>query len=109
MANFFDLSVALNADFYQYATGGWQEEQPPEARICALRPAPTSCADNNEKRINELFSGMTQQKAEPGSVEQKISDLYKMGPDLGAPERRGRRLIKAAAGRRNSPSATARS
>ena len=35
----------------------------------------------NEKRINELFSEMTKISAAPGSVEQKISDLYKMGLD----------------------------
>ena len=79
MANF-DLSVAPNADFYEYATGGWQKNNPlkPEyARYGSF----DILRDNNEKRINELFSGMTQQKAEPGSVEQKISDLYKMGLD----------------------------
>ena len=76
MANF-DLSVAPNADFYEYATGGWQKNNPlkPEyARYGSF----DILRDNNEKRINELFSGMTQQKAEPGSVEQKISDLYKI-------------------------------
>lgn len=64
MANF-DLSVAPNADFYEYATGGWQKNNPlkPEyARYGSF----DILRDNNEKRINELFSGMTQQKAEPG-------------------------------------------
>ena len=37
--------------------------------------------ENNEKRINELFSAMAKTTAEAGSVEQKISDLYKMGLD----------------------------
>lgn len=51
---------------------------------------------------------MTQQKAEPGSVEQKISDLYKMGLD-------SVRLNAEGAARSRppstefSPSATARS
>ena len=65
MANF-DLSVAPNADFYEYATGGWQKNNPlkPEyARYGSF----DILRDNNEKRINELFSGMTQQKAEPGA------------------------------------------
>ena len=58
MANF-DLSVAPNADFYEYATGGWQKNNPlkPEyARYGSF----DILRDNNEKRINELFSGMTQ-------------------------------------------------
>ena len=50
----------------------------------------------NEKRINELFSGMTQQKAEPGSVKQKISDLYKMGLDSVRLNAEGAAPIKAA-------------
>ena len=76
----FDLSVAPSADFYQYATGGWQANNPlkPEfsryGTFDALR-------ENNEIRINELFSEMAKKKAEPGSVEQKIADLYKMGLD----------------------------
>ena len=79
LANF-DLSVAPNADFYEYATGGWQKNNP-------LKPEYSRYGsfdilrDNNEKRINELFSEMTKMKAEPGSIEQKISDLYKMGLD----------------------------
>ena len=37
--------------------------------------------ENNKVRINELFKEMSGKKAEPGSVEQKISDLYNMGLD----------------------------
>ena len=54
LANF-DLSVAPNADFYEYATGGWQKNNP-------LKPEYSRYGsfdilrDNNEKRINELFS-----------------------------------------------------
>ena len=94
MANF-DLSVAPNADFYEYATGGWQKNNPlkPEyARYGSF----DILRDNNEKRINELFSGMTQQKAEPGSVKQKISDLYKMGLDSVRLNAEGAAPIKAA-------------
>lgn len=38
-------------------------------------------AENNQKRINNLFQEMAKIEAAPGSVEQKISDLYKMGLD----------------------------
>ena len=38
-------------------------------------------AENNQKRINDLFQEMAKIEAAPGSVEQKISDLYKMGLD----------------------------
>ena len=52
MANF-DLSVAPNADFYEYATGGWQKNNPlkPEyARYGSF----DILRDNNEKRINDM-------------------------------------------------------
>ncbi len=76
----FDRSIALNDDFYQWATGGWQAKNPlkPEypryGSFDVLR-------ENNEIRINELFQQMSEETAAAGSVEQKIIDLYKMGLD----------------------------
>ncbi len=76
----FDLTVAPETDFYQYATGGWQAKNP-------LKPEYSRYGsfdvlhDNNEKRINQLFAEMTKSNTRAGSVEQKISDLYKMGLD----------------------------
>ena len=75
-----DPSVAPNEDFYQYATGGWQKLNPLKPEYSRYGSFDV-LRDNNEKRINELFAGMTKQQAAPGSVEQKISDLYKMGLD----------------------------
>ena len=75
-----DLTVAPNVDFYQYATGGWQAKNPlkPEySRYGAF----DVIGENNQKRINELFQEMSKLDAAKGSVEQKISDLYKMGLD----------------------------
>ena len=75
-----DPAIAPSEDFYQYATGGWQVKNPlkPEyARFGSF----DMLRDNNEARINELFSQMAHAKAEPGSINQKISDLYKMGLD----------------------------
>ena len=76
----FDLSVAPNADFYQYATGGWQAKNPLKPEYSRYR-AFDVIAENNQKRINDLFQEMAKIEAAPGSVEQKISDLYKMGLD----------------------------
>ena len=76
----FDESVSPKVDFYQYATGGWQKNHPlkPEyARYGAF----DILGENNEKRLNDLFQSMSSLEAEHGSVEQKISDLYKMGLD----------------------------
>ena len=76
----FDESVALADDFYQYATGGWQKKNPLKPEFARYGSFDV-LRENNEKRINELFSTMAKTTAESGSVEQKISDLYKMGLD----------------------------
>jgi len=91
----FDLAVAPNEDFYQYATGGWQAKNPlkPEySRYGAF----DVLAENNQKRINELFREMSEIEAQPGSVEQKISDLYKMGLDSARLNAEGARPIEGA-------------
>ena len=76
----FDETIALNEDFYQYATGGWQKANPltPEYSRYGVFEV---LAKNNELQINDLFSAMLESKAEVGTVEQKIADLYTMGLD----------------------------
>ena len=76
----FDLSVAPNVEFYQYATGGWQARNPLKPEYSRFGSFDV-IAENNQKRINDLFQEMTKLDAAKGSVEQKISDLYKMGLD----------------------------
>lgn len=76
----FDKSIALNEDFYEHATRGWQQKNPLKPEFSRYGSFDV-LRENNEKRINELFQSMGSLKAEKGSVEQKISDLYKMGMD----------------------------
>ena len=78
--NNFDESIARNDDFYQWATGGWQKNNPLKPEYSRYGSFDV-LRENNEIRINELFDEMTKVEAEFGSVEQKISDLYKMGLD----------------------------
>ncbi len=66
-----DPTAAPEVDFYQYATGGWQEKNP-------LKPEFSRYGSFD---INELFSEMLDSKAAKGSVEQKIADLYRLGLD----------------------------
>ena len=78
--NNFDESINRNDDFYQWATGGWQKNNPLKPEYSRYGSFDV-LRENNEVRINELFESMTEITAEPGSIEQKISDLYKMGLD----------------------------
>ncbi len=75
-----DTSVAPGEDFYAYATGGWQKNNPLKAEYSRYG-AFDVLAENNEIRLNDLFSSLSELKTKPGSVEQKIADLYLMGLD----------------------------
>lgn len=75
-----DTTARPNQDFYQYATGGWQERTPLKDEYSRYGSFDV-LRENNEIRIKELFSGLTTQDNEKGSVGQKIADLYKMGLD----------------------------
>ena len=93
--NNFDESIARNDDFYQWATGGWQKNNPLKPEYSRYGSFDV-LRENNEIRINELFSEMSKVKAEYGSVEQKISDLYKMGLDEERLNREGAEPIREA-------------
>ena len=93
--NNFDESVALKDNFYQWATGGWQKNNPLKPEYSRYGSFDV-LRENNEIRINELFEQMSKTTAEAGRVEQKISDLYKMGLDEERLNREGAEPIKAA-------------
>ena len=93
--NNFDESIARNDDFYQWATGGWQKNNPLKPEYSRYGSFDV-LRENNEIRINELFSEMAETQAEFGTVEQKISDLYKMGLDEERLNREGAEPIRLA-------------
>ena len=76
----FDDSVALNEDFYQHFTGGWQVKNPLKPEFSRYGTFDV-LRENNEIRINELFSQMAKTKYPEGSSDRKITDLYNLGLD----------------------------
>ena len=75
-----DTTVSPKEDFYKYATGGWQVKNPLRPEFSRFGSFDV-IAENNQKQLNELFESMVDMKAKKGTVEQKISDLYKMALD----------------------------
>ena len=75
-----DTAIAPGTDFYRYATGGWQKNNPLKAEYSRYGSFDV-LGENNEIRLNDLFKGLADLKTEEGSVERKIADLYRMGLD----------------------------
>ena len=75
-----DPSTSPKDDFYQYATGGWQAKNPLKPEFSRYGSF-DAIAETTQKNLNELFESMATLQAEPGTVDQKISDLYRMALD----------------------------
>ena len=76
----FDDNYALQDDFYEHFTAGWQRNNPMKPEYSRYG-AFDMLRESNELRIKELFSELQTKSVEQGSVEQKIADLYLMGLD----------------------------
>jgi putative endopeptidase len=75
-----DLTVAPGADFFQYANGGWMAKNPLKPEYARFGSFDV-LREKNVEDLNALFSEMTNMNPEPGSIDQKIVDLYKQGLD----------------------------
>ena len=88
-----DTTASPKVDFYQYATGGWQQKNP-------LRPEFSrygsfdAIRERTQENLNALFESMTTLEAKPGTIDQKISDLYKMALDSTTRNQLGARPIQ---------------
>jgi len=75
-----DPTTSPKVDFYQYATGGWQQKNPLKPEFSRYGSF-DAIAERTQENLNALFESMTSVEAERGTVDQKISDLYKMALD----------------------------
>ena len=75
-----DTTVACGEDFYEYACGGWIKKNPLKPEYARYGSFDV-LAENNQKQMRELIDELEKAENEPGSVAQKVGDLYKMGLD----------------------------
>ena len=75
-----DTTVAPGEDFYLYACGGWIKNNPLKAEYSRFGSF-DQLAENNREQLKTLVDSLGAQKNEPGSVAQKIADIYNMKMD----------------------------
>ena len=81
-------NVKPGDDFYDYACGGWMKKNPLPAAYSRYGSFDRLAEDNN-KRINGILKELQENSYPNGSVEQKLSDLYKLAMDSARREQEG--------------------
>lgn len=75
-----DQTVAPNTDFYQYACGGWMKAHPLTDEYGRFGSF-DMLAENNQKQLKGLIEELAIKKSEPGTIAQKVGDLYNIAMD----------------------------
>ena len=88
-----DQTVKPADSFYQFATGGWQKNNPLPAAYSRYGSF-ERLAENNNKRINTILSELQKKTYKAGTIEQKLSDFYKLSMDVDSRNKAGIAPVK---------------
>lgn len=88
-----DKTVRPADDFYQYATGGWQKLNPLPAAYSRYGSF-DQLQENNNKRINAILADLQKKTYKKGTLEQKLSEFYKLAMDSARRDREGIAPVK---------------
>ncbi len=75
-----DTTYSPKNDFYNYATGGWQKNNPLQPEYARFGTF-DQLRENNKEQLRILIEELSTGTHQPGTVAQKIADLYKLGLD----------------------------
>lgn len=75
-----DLSTAPGMDFYQYACGGWMKSHPLDPQYARFGTF-DQMAESSREQLKNLIINLSGQQNAPGSLAQKVGDIFNMGMD----------------------------
>ncbi len=75
-----DTTTAPGTDFYRFATGGWTDSHPLTAEYARFSSF-DQLAENNKVQLRELIENTAAQQNEPGSIADKIAQMYNSAMD----------------------------
>ena len=76
----FNKNVRPGDDFYEYACGGWMKNNPLPGAYSRYGSF-DRLQEENDKRINGILKELQSNTYKKGTIEQKLSDLYKLAMD----------------------------